>query len=267
MTGLSEHIDALNRQGRKALSVFLTAGYPEPDGFVPLALDVFAAGADMLEIGIPFSDPIADGPVIQRASQKSLAAGMTIDKIFGYASDIRRETDKPLILMGYANPILRYGIDRFIHASRDCGIKGFIVPDIPLEEYDAFWSHPPDDIDVIQLTTPVSPDKRIRAIDARSRGFVYCVSITGTTGGGTGSDRQTINHIRNTYRLIDRNKMMIGFGISNPADVHRFAPYCDGVIVGSAVIKRLNPENKDRKQGTAIDLVRELSSACDIAGN
>ena len=264
MTGLATYIDQLNRQGRKALSVFLTAGYPEPEGFVRLALDIFDAGADMLELGIPFSDPIADGPVIQIASQSSLAAGITIDKIFRYVRDIRRNTDKPIILMGYANPILRYGIKNFIKTTRDHAIQGIIVPDIPLEEYSTFWGSPPDNPDIIQLTTPTSSDERISAIDARSRGFVYCVSITGTTGSGTGTSRQTINHIRHTYRLMSRNKMLIGFGIAGASDVQRFAPYCDGVIVGSAVIKRLDPEKKDRKPDAALELVRELSSACRL---
>jgi tryptophan synthase alpha chain len=264
MNSIAAYIDRLNRNNRKALSVFLTAGYPHANDFVGLALDVLEKGADMLEIGIPFSDPIADGPVIQYASQKALASGITIDRIFSYVEDIRKFSDKPVILMGYANPILHYGIEPFLRASRNSGVNGVIVPDIPLEEYASFWGPSPDHIEIIQLTTPTSPEARIKAIDQRSRGFVYCVSVAGTTGVKNKFDEYTMAHVKRTYRLLKKNKMLIGFGISGAKDVERFATCCDGVIVGSAVLKCLENGRDEREFSSALNLVSELSRACQL---
>ncbi len=265
MNNIAAYIDRLNKKNRKALSVFLTAGYPRADDFVRLALDVLEKGADLLEIGIPFSDPIADGPVIQFASQKALASGITIDRIFSYVEEIRKSSDKPVILMGYANPVLRYGIEPFLRTSRNSGVNGIIVPDIPLEEYASFWGSPPDDIDIIQLTTPTSPESRIKAIDQRSRGFVYCVSVAGTTGVKNKFDEHAVAHVRRTYSLLKKNKMLIGFGISGAEDVREFSPYCDGVIVGSAVLRCLENVGDEREFSSALNLVSELSSACQLA--
>ncbi len=239
MSKIKSYIELINQQQRKALSVFLPAGYPLPADFTSLAVDVLDRGADMLEIGIPFSDPIADGPIIQQASQKMLEAGINLSQIFKYAGQIRSKTEKPLILMGYANTVYRYGLKKFIDDSYNSGINGLIIPDIPLEEYDTFWGRRPEDLDIILLTTPTSGKERIRAIDNRSSGFVYCVSITGTTGMQNQFNSQTLVDIQRTYRLLSKNKMLIGFGIFGAADVRRFAPYCDGVIVGSAVIRAL----------------------------
>ena len=217
----------------------------------------------MLEIGIPFSDPIADGPIIQQASQKMLEAGINLSYIFKYAGQIRSKTDKPLILMGYANTVYRYGLKAFIADSYSSGINGLIIPDIPLEEYDTFWGRQrPEDLDIILLTTPTSGKERIRAIDSRSSGFVYCVSITGTTGLQNQFNAQTLVDIHNTYQLLRKNKMLIGFGIFGAADVQRFAPYCDGVIVGSAVIRALGDGSTPRDYTQALKLIGELSKAC-----
>ena len=262
MANIASCIDKLNKNNQKALSVFLTAGYPDKNDFVRLALEVLENGADMLEIGIPFSDPIAAGPVIQQASQKALRAGITMDHIFNYVREIRSQTGKPLILMGYANPVMRYGIKSFIETGVESGVNGVIVPDIPLEEYDGFWGTPRELPEVIQLTTPTSTEARIKAIDARSRGFVYCVSVTGTTGGNTAFDVHTLENVKRTYQILQKNKMLIGFGISGPEDVRIFAPYCDGVIVGSAVIRRLQGESGNRNYTPALELISELSEAC-----
>ncbi len=260
---IAKYIEYLNKKNRKVLSVFLTAGFPDVNKFVRLALEMFDKGADMLEIGIPFSDPIADGPVIQHASQKALAAGVTIDRIFKFVQDIRRYSDKPLILMGYANPILSYGVDIFLKASRDCGVNGLIVPDIPLEEYHSFWGTAPREPDIILLTTPTSPVERIKAIDRHTQGFVYCVSMTGTTGISNKFDGHVMEHIKKTYELLIAHKMLIGFGISGARDVERFAPYCDGVIVGSSVIRRLITDGPDDSYASSSALIKELSNACN----
>jgi len=262
MSSIKSYIDSLNQKHCKALSVFLPAGYPLPADFVSLAVDILANGADILEIGIPFSDPIADGPIIQQASQKMLETGMNLPKIFQYAQQIRTKTEKPIILMGYANTVYRYGLKEFIHDSYNSGINGLIIPDVPLEEQDSFWVEKPIDLDIILLTTPTSGRDRIRAIDARSSGFVYCVSITGITGMQNQFDSKTIVNIQRTYNLLKRNKMLIGFGIYNAQDVRRFAPYCDGVIVGSVVIKALANRPTTNQYIPALQLISELSKAC-----
>jgi tryptophan synthase alpha chain len=264
MFSIKPYIDSINKQQRKALSVFLPAGYPLPADFVLLAVDVLNHGADILEIGIPFSDPIADGPVIQQASQKMLEAGITLSQIFQYVEQIRTKTEKPIILMGYANTVFRYGLKEFIAASQQSGVNGLIIPDIPLEEYDTFWQQKSGHLDIILLTTPTSSKERIRAIDNRSTGFVYCVSITGTTGMQNQFDSQTMANIKRTYHLLEHNKMMIGFGIYSAQDVRRFIPDCDGVIVGSAVIRALNEISEEHKYTSALKFISELSDACAV---
>jgi tryptophan synthase alpha chain len=267
MSAIKTYIDQISQKQRKVLSVFLPAGYPLPADFASLAIDVCDHGADMLEIGIPFSDPIADGPIIQQASQKMLEAGINLSQIFRYAEQIRSKTEKPLILMGYANTVYRYGLKKFINDSYNSGITGLIIPDIPLEEYDTFWGHHSEDLDIILLTTPTSDKERIRAIDNHSSGFVYCVSITGTTGLQNQFNAQTLVDIQRTYRLLSKNKMLIGFGIFGAADVRRFTPYCDGVIVGSAVIRALAEGSTPHDYTLALQLISELSKACAEKGN
>ncbi len=263
MRGVELYIDRLNRKNRKALSVFLTAGYPDRINFASLALNILESGANILELGIPFSDPIADGPVIQASSQMALENGITISDTFQYTEKIKTKTEKPVILMGYSNPLLAYGLKNFIRDAKNSGVDGFIIPDVPLEEYHAFWDCDLKDLDVILLTTPTSDTARIRKIDALSSGFVYCVSVTGTTGIRNTFNAGTIANIERTYRQIENNKMLIGFGISSPRNIVDFSPYCDGVIVGSAVVKKIMA---DRKAGTGIkntlSLIEELSAAC-----
>ena len=261
MGKIGKDIDRINQQKHKALSVFLTAGYPDPHSFADLACAILDAGADMLEIGIPFSDPLADGPVIQETSRKALINGITMKRVFAYAEKINRRSDKPLILMGYANPVLRYGVKNFVQDALNSGVAGVIIPDIPLEEKDAFWEHPDPRLDQILLVTPTSPAERIKRIDQESSGFVYCVSVTGTTGMHRGFNKETFNNLGETYNQIKKNKMLIGFGISGAEDIRRFYPICDGVIVGSAVINHLM-ENGNPSYDRAVRFVQTLYVAC-----
>jgi len=257
---IKNYIEKLNAKSRKALSIFLTAGFPNKNSFVDLAKQVLDSGADMLELGIPFSDPLADGPIVQASSKIALGNGIKLKDVFDFSEAITSGTDKPVILMGYANPIRKYGMENFLKDASNCGVKGLIVPDVPLEEYDFFFESDVNNIDVILLTTPISSEKRIKAIDEKSSGFVYCVSITGTTGVKENFSVEVINNISRTRSLIKKNKMMIGFGVSKPEDVKIFSPYCDGVIVGSAVIKSLlNNDNYD----TTLKLISLLSQACE----
>jgi tryptophan synthase alpha chain len=263
MSKLAKYIEKINEQKNKALAVFLTAGFPEKGAFVDLAVNAFNSGADVLEIGIPFSDPIADGPVIQKSSQIALSNGITLSDVLGYTARIKSKTDKPIILMGYANPILHFGLEKFIDAAIESGVDGLIVPDIPIEEYDDFWTTNLNKIDKILLTTPTSPTQRIQEIDKLSQGFVYCVSVTGTTGIQQKFENSNLANLKRTYDLINRNKMLIGFGISGPEVIKTFSPFCDGVIVGSAIINQLLSE-KSRDYRHTLNFINSLSNACKI---
>ncbi|MCK9280024.1 MAG: tryptophan synthase subunit alpha [Melioribacteraceae bacterium] len=258
---ISEYIDSVNKT-RKVLSIFLTAGYPNKDKFVDTALSVLDAGADMIEIGIPFSDPLADGPVIQKSSYSALMNGVTMKDVFSYTEAILKKTNKPIVLMGYANPIMKYEKNNFAQDSINCGAKGLIVPDVPINEYDDFYNETYNDLEIVLLTTPTSDEERIKAIDKKSRGFVYCVSITGTTGVMNNFDESVYKNIERTYKTLNNNKMLIGFGISKPEDVTRFSDYCDGVIIGSAVIKSLSKD--DEKHTATLKLIKDISQSCNI---
>jgi tryptophan synthase alpha chain len=260
MSVIKKHIENINLSGRKALSVYLTSGFPDKNKFTDLTLRVFNSGADMIEIGIPFSDPLADGPIIQSSSKSALDNGINLKKTLEYVHEIKSKNSKPIILMGYANPILKYKLKNFISDSINCGVDGLIIPDLPLEEYDTFFVEDMGTIDPILLTTPTSSIERIRVIDSKSRGFVYCVSVIGTTGIRKEFGQDILSNLQRTYSNIEKNKMMIGFGISNRESIKTFSPYCDGLIVGSAVIKQLFEDDSAFSRTTK--LVGELSSAC-----
>ncbi len=255
---ISKYIEDKNTKGEKILSVFLTSGFPQKGNFVELALNVLDAGADMLEIGFPFSDPIADGPIIQQSSQTALSNGIDLIKTLNYVKEINEHTDKPIILMGYSNPLLSYGIKKFADDSKRIGVDGLIVPDIPLDEYDNFFTSKFSSTDVILLITPTTPTERIKLIDEKSSGFVYCVSVTGTTGIRKTADTDKLQFIKNAYDQCTNNRVLVGFGISSVEDVKNYKPYCDGVIVGSAVIKSLMNDNS--KYQKTLELVRHLKS-------
>jgi tryptophan synthase alpha chain len=260
MSRISEYINDINNKNEKVLSVYLTAGFPDKECFTEVALNILDAGADMLEVGIPFSDPLADGRVIQHSSHQALLKGVTVRDIFNCTKTIREKTTKPIILMGYANPILRYGLDNFLNDGKNCGVDGIIVPDISLEEYESFFGSSNNEIDKILLSTPSSTDKRIQAIDNTSTGFVYCVSVTGTTGVRGSFSDTVINSIQRTYSLVKKNKMLVGFGISGKDNIEQISPYCNGVIVGSAIIKKIMDCKRDFSP--VYNYTRELKSAC-----
>ncbi len=259
MSYIKKYIEEKNKNGEKVLSVFLTAGFPTQENFSELALKVLDAGADMLEIGFPFSDPLADGPVIQNSSQIALNNGINLEKVFDYVKAIRTKTDKPLLLMGYANPVLHYGIKNFADSVKYSGANGIIIPDVPIEEYDNFYNSSFNGVDKILLITPTTSEQRIKIIDKKSSGFIYCVSVSGTTGVRT-AQLNNLDFIKNTFSQIEKNKMLVGFGISKEEDVKNYSPYCNGVIVGSAVIKSL--ESDDKNFSNTLKLVNRLKTAC-----
>ncbi|MDO8550544.1 MAG: tryptophan synthase subunit alpha [Ignavibacteria bacterium] len=257
MSIISNYIKKKNDAGEKILSIFLTSGFPDKNNFVKLALDVFDAGADMLEIGFPFSDPLADGPIIQASSQEALKNGINLQITFKYVKEIRKRTDRPIILMGYANPVLSYGIEKFADNIKNSGANGVIIPDVPIDEFDNFFNSSFDGIDKILLVTPTTNEERVKEIDNKSSGFVYCVSVSGTTG--LHNKDKNLEFIKRNQKLVTKNKMLVGFGISNEEDVKRYIPYCDGVIVGSAIIKSLM--NDDKNYNQALNLTRALKRA------
>lgn len=257
---INEYIDSLNKKNQKVLSIFLTGGYPQKDIFVSLVTDILDAGADMIEIGFPFSDPLADGPIIQNSSQNAIKNGVNLYSVLQYTSQIKGRTDKPVILMGYANPVLNYGIKNFFTDAINAGADGLIIPDIPIEEYSDFYGNCEELLDIILLATPGSSVSRVNEIDRLSRGFVYSVSVNGTTGEKTSFDTSTLLALQKNRAQIKRNKMLVGFGIANPESIIAVSPFCDGVIVGSAVIKKIN--NCNNNYGEVFSFVNGLKSAC-----
>lgn len=239
MSNLDSFIKNELKQKRKVLSVFLTAGYPTIKGFTDLALNALTAGADMIEIGIPFSDPIADGPVIQYSSQIALQNGINLNTIFNQAAELKSATNKPIILMGYANPILNYGTEKFINTCNEVKIDALIVPDVPLESYDDFFAINTDPLDTVLLVSPTSDKNRIKLIGEKSKGFVYCVSVKGITGERNNFSVKSLDYIKNVKAILPDKNVLVGFGISNPETAKQVVTVSDGVIVGSAIIKLL----------------------------
>jgi tryptophan synthase, alpha subunit len=254
---LTTKLTQLRERNEKALVLFLTAGYPKLDSTVPLVLELAQAGADIIELGMPFSDPLADGPVIQASSQQAIKNGITLEHILGQVKEIRKHTNIPLVLMGYLNPILHYGEEQFFADARKAGVDGIILPEVPLEESDRFLSltrkhHLAD----ILLVSPATTDKRIREIDKISSGFLYCVSTTGVTGRSNIGDIEL--YVKRVKHSAKNNPVLVGFGIKTPADAQRISQNADGVIVGSALVQKI------AQAGTAMEIddwVRQLKNA------
>ncbi len=259
MSFISDYIKEKNRKNEKVLSVFLTSGFPHKNNFVQMTADILNAGADILEIGFPFSDPLADGPTIQHSSFAALQQGINIKNSFSFVEEIRRKSEKPVILMGYANPVLKYGPKKFATDALSCGVNGVIIPDVPIDEYENFFDNSFNGLDIILLATPTTPDTRVKKLDELSQGFLYYVSMTGTTGKQIRDSAEIQNQLKKISGLVTKNPLLIGFGISSPEDVKMFSPYCSGVIVGSAIIKSLINSNGDYQNSIA--LVRDLKKA------
>lgn len=235
-------IDQLFRQKHEGiLSLYFCAGHPALDSTVPTIQALEQRGIDMIEIGIPFSDPLADGPVIQDAATKALRNGMTLERLFQQLQDIRSSVQIPLLLMGYLNPVLRYGFEAFFARCSTCGIDGVILPDLPFDDYlrevkpvaDRYGVH------VIMLITPETSDERIRFIDRYCRGFIYMVSSAATTGAQHEFDAQKQAYFKRIASMGLSHPRMIGFGISNRQTLHSAQQYAAGAIVGSKFVQLL----------------------------
>lgn len=246
----------------RILSVYFTAGYPNLEDTVPMIQELVKNGVDLIEIGMPFSDPVADGPVIQHSSLIALKNGMSIRKLFGQLKDIRQTVDIPLILMGYINPVLQYGVVAFCQKCKEIGIDGLIIPDLPMdvfeEEFKAVFEA--NDLHNIFLITPQTSEERLRKIDAVSTGFIYMVSSNSTTGAKTSvSDFQKEYFERvNSFGL--KNPRLIGFGISNAETFDNACEYASGAIIGSAFVKALEGSDPtDRKVSRFINSIATVS--------
>ena len=229
------------RKDRNILSVYFTAGYPQLNDTQTIITALEKNGADLIEIGMPFSDPVADGPVIQHSSELALINGMTITKLFSQLNEIRKSISIPLILMGYLNPVMQYGIEEFCKKCREIGIDGTIIPDLPLEIYEAEYKKVFEENSLcnIFLVTPQTPDERIRKIDELSTGFIYLVSSSSTTGVKGSVDNEQVAYFERIGKMNLHSKLLIGFGISDKASFDRASEYANGAIIGSAFIKAL----------------------------
>ncbi|RYD94169.1 MAG: tryptophan synthase subunit alpha, partial [Sphingobacteriales bacterium] len=227
------------------LSIYFTAGYPTLNSTVDIAEALEKAGVDFLEVGFPYSDPVADGPTIQQSSEQSLENGMTLNVLFEQLKDLRKRVSIPILLMGYINPMVQYGIERFCKKAAEVGVDGVIVPDLPMYEYEKVYSgyFKENNLSNIFLVTPNTSEERIRKIDGLTDSFIYLLSSSSITGGSL----QVSSNIEDYYNRIQSmelaNPAIIGFGISNSQSYNKACQYAAGAIVGSAFVKHLATEN------------------------
>ncbi|HEY8448629.1 MAG TPA: tryptophan synthase subunit alpha [Thermomicrobiales bacterium] len=261
-SGIADAFARCKADGRAALIPYLTAGYPSLAASADLIDALVAGGADLIEIGVPFSDPLADGATIQRASQVALEQGTTLADCLALVASARsRGVRVPMMLMGYCNPFMQYGLDALARDAAEAGVDGFIVPDLPVEESDEFLEPlRREGRDLIFLVAPTSTDARIAEIAKRASGFLYCVSLTGVTGARDQLSPELPDYIRRV-RAQTTLPLAIGFGISRPAHVQAASALADGVVVASALINHMDTlPDEDRINGVTA-FVRELASA------
>ena len=256
MTTISQHFESLRQNNQRALIPFVTAGDPDLDLTAEALRVLDAKGADLIELGVPYSDPLADGPVIQAAATRALKQGTRLASVLEMAQSLTRSLRSPLILFTYYNPILNLGIKTFLEQLVTAGIKGLVVPDLPVEEANELLNQADAaGIEVILLVTPTSPKQRIKAIAAQSRGFIYLVSVTGVTG--MRSQIQTgVKDVIAEIRSVTNKPIGVGFGISSPEQARQVIDWgADGVIVGSAFVQRL-------AEGTPYHRLRAVRDFC-----
>ena len=238
---MSNRITLKLKEDKKLLSIYFTAGYPSLNDTVQIIQDLEKNGVDMIEIGLPFSDPLADGPTIQESSTAALKNGMTTEILFNQIKDIRKSVSIPLIIMGYFNPVLQYGVEAFCKKCQEMGIDGLILPDLPLdvyqEDYEAtFKKH---GLINVFLITPQTSDERIDQIDSASDGFIYMVSSASVTGSKSGFGQEQENYFERISAMNLKNPQIVGFGIQDEETFQQATKTAKGAIIGSAFIKHL----------------------------
>jgi tryptophan synthase alpha chain len=261
--GLDDLFATTRAAGRAALIPYLTAGSPDPQQYVDIAVAILDAGADALEIGVPFSDPLLDGPAIQRSQQRALEAGVTPQDCMQFAREISDRTGKPLLFFGAYNPIVAFGVPEFCRAAAASGVSGLIVPDLPLEESGELRAAAADvGMHIIQLVAPTSRDERVAAVTQVASGFVYCISVSGVTGARSGvADlaRPLVARLKQHTRV----PIAVGFGIASPEDARAVAQFADGVVVGSALVSRV-AEADGNALSAAVEFVSSLRDALEV---
>ncbi|KTD23420.1 tryptophan synthase subunit alpha [Legionella lansingensis] len=266
MNRIDKTLAQLREQGKKILSPYITAGDPNPAMTVPLMHELVTAGANILEVGIPFSDPMAEGPVIQGAMERALAHGMDCDHVFSMVEQFRKhDKNTPIILMGYLNPIEQYGYERFAKRAQEVGADGTIIVDLPPEESEfiaSVWQR--NNLHSIYLCSPTTSDKRMALINSYGRGYFYYVSLKGVTG----SEDFDLDTVKEQYQQRKSQvslPLMVGFGIKTPTMAAKVAAFADGVIVGAALIKKIHEayvaQNNAIAEGAS--LIREMRQKID----
>ena len=258
MNRIDKKFRELRKQGKKALIIYITAGYPGLSKTKELILEIEKNGADIIELGIPFSDPLADGPTIQRASYLALKSGATLKKIISLVKDIRKKTQIPIVFMTYYNPVLSFGINRFVKSAKSAGVDGVIIPDLPPEEAKGLMEISKNlDFSNIFLLTPTSTKKRFIVVSEASSGFIYYVSLAGVTGARRKLPVELKNRIK-AIKEITEKPVCAGFGVSNAMQAAQVAKSADGVIIGSAVVNILlkDKNNCVKKTGAFVKGLR-----------
>ncbi len=264
MSRIAAAFTALQAQGRKALIPFVTAGDPYPDATVELMLALGQAGADVIELGVPFSDPMADGPVIQRAGERALKHGIGLTQVLDYVRGFRAKNNStPVVLMGYANPVERYGVERFVADAKAAGVDGVLIVDYPPEECEIFAAAlRAQDLDPIFLLAPTSTEERMARIGQLASGYVYYVSLKGVTGAGhlnTAAVAEMIPRIRRHVTV----PVGVGFGIRDGATARAVADHSDAVVIGSRLVELLEVQPRDNVAATGAQFIRDIRQALD----
>lgn len=241
--------DLFKRKNRDILSVFYTAGFPNLDSTVPIAQALQNAGADIIEIGIPYSDPIADGPTIQESNKVALDNGIRLSAILEQVKELRKTVNLPVILMGYVNPVMQYGVERFARNASEAGVDGVILPDLPMDAYLAEYKELFHSLNLSNafLISPTTSEARIRKIDEETDGFIYAVSASSTTGARGKFDDEQLAYFKRLEKIKLKNPYLIGFGISNHETFSQASRHSAGGIVGSAFINLLRESTNPDK--------------------
>ena len=264
MSRIASTFDALKRDKRKALIPYICAGDPFAESTTEVMLSMAEAGADVIELGVPFSDPMADGPVIQKASERALAKGIGLSQVLAYVQTFRAKNDgTPVVLMGYANPIERYGIERFITDAKAAGVDGVLVVDYPPEEAEAFATPlKAAGLDPIFLLAPTSTDERMTAVGRIASGYVYYVSLKGVTGAGH-LDTAAVAAMLPRIRAQVSVPIGVGFGIRDAASAQAVAQVADAVVIGSSLVQLLEAQKRDTVAPAAAAFIAEIRAALD----
>lgn len=260
MSKIKEKFEELQERNEKALISYIMAGFPNEKSTISVVRGLVKGGVDIIELGFPFSDPLADGPVIQNASTTSLEKGTKIDKFFSLVKKIRKETDTPLILMTYTNILYHKGYSKFIAEAKKAGIDGFILPDMSIEESEDYLKAAKNNADTIFLISPNTSKTRIAKIAKASSGFLYLVAVYGTTGVKTGIKNYTLDAIKNVKNQTKgKIPVSVGFGVSTPEDVKKYIKAgADGVIVGSAYLKLIEKTSQSKLESKIASFTKSL---------